>query len=829
MSVQAQAAQLQLRRSFLFGMFLVCSATAVLLSWSQLRLFPMLLTPFLAAAALYVNDDRRWFRLPVLVANLLGLAALLQLLNQFDGTNLMRLERGTDLLVQLSWIVLFMPVTARRYWWLLGLAALQTAASAVLIADAGFGGSLIFIALLMQWTLCLFTLQRAVGRNQAVRQAIQAEQMTGRADRSRRLRFWLRFLGLGGQAPAAKLAGTQAAAEMILVRHGLDTGGGRAVDISLGRLMGTFWFTSLLVAAVAFAVFPRMWMNTDELFAMTPGEMLGIGVARSGLSEAVRLGHHGRLLLSNEKALSLSIREVGSGREIPEEQYLSARQEDEIYLRGNVYSHYADGEWSLAKRATRQSVAVLRREPLRGANFELRIELEATAAGIPVCPFPAFGVAVDRGPQMQLESQTQVLRWQEDAQADTAAGSRTYRVQTEAEAYRWPPGWQHSILDPRDGAVRRWEVEYRLASQMLETWITPDIPVNHPRVNELAGNLMRNAGRRLTALQKVQLVLDHLSAEQGFEYSLDQPRIDLDNDPLTSFLFSGRKGHCDYFASGCVLLLQAMRVPARLVTGYTGCEADESGNGYVMYERNAHAWAEVWVGDHWVTIDPTPAAERQEQRDALADRSLFSSMGAALVGFWSGAINDMSPDRQRAFLEPMFDVASSMMTRLREEGLTAALREACTRINPSLGGAVATGLVAAILIAAAMLVYRGSWRRLLKWLRQGPGKTDRAGVLEQTAASRMTRIYLQFREYCQQAGIPVSGANTALQNAHAAELQLLDRLRDASLEGMPRRLAEAYHRMRFGNAIPDDSEFQQLQQDLQRFRELTLAVGPEEV
>lgn len=828
MSSQVQAARLQVRRSFLVGMFLVCSATAVLLSWSQLRLYPMVLTPLIAAVALYVNDDRRWFRLPIVVANLLGLAVLLQLLNQFDGTNLTRLERGTDLLVQLSWIVFFMPVTARRYWWLLGLAALQTAASAVLIADAGFGGSVIMVALLMQWALCLFTLQRAVGRTRHVQQALYAGKDAAKSDRGRRLRFWLRFLGLGGRSPQRRPTTARDAGESILIQHGLDTGGGSAVDMSLGRLIGTFWLTSLLVGTVAFAVFPRMWMNTDELFAMTPGEMLGIGVARSGLSEAVRLGHHGRLLLSNERALSLSIRDVGSGVQVTEQQYLSARKEDEIYLRGNVYSHYFEGEWSLSKRAIRQPVAALRRQPLPGANFELLIELAASANEIPVCPFPAFGIAVDRGPELQLEPLTQVLRWQNAGATELTGEAGKYRVRTEAELYRWPPGWQHSILDPRDGAVRRWEVQYRLASQMLETWITPDISVNHPRVNNLARNLMRNSGGRLSVLQKVQLVLDHLSPAEGFEYSLDQPRIDLDNDPLTSFLFSGRKGHCDYFASGCVLLLQAMRVPARLVTGYAGCEADESGGGYVVYERNAHAWAEVWVDDHWITVDPTPAAQRQRERDSVADRSLLSSMGAALSGFWSGAINEMSPDRQRAFLEPMFDVASSVMQRLRQEGLTAALQEARTRMNLSVRRIIVVLFSVAMLIVAGTMLYRGRWRRLREWFRSGPRRSAGHESSEQAAASRMTQIYLQFRECCEQAGIPISQANTALQNARAAELQLLDRLHAASLEGMPQRLAETYHRMRFGSVIPDDSEFQRLQQELQRFRQVTMSVVTDE-
>ena len=62
--------------------------------------------------------------------------------------------------------------------------------------------------------------------------------------------------------------------------------------------------------------------------------------------------------------------------------------------------------------------------------------------------------------------------------------------------------------------------------------------------------------------------------------------------PLTRFLLTSRSGHCEYFATATVLLLRQLGIPARYAVGYSVHET--SGSGYVVRERDAHAWCLAW-------------------------------------------------------------------------------------------------------------------------------------------------------------------------------------------------------------------------------------------
>jgi transglutaminase-like putative cysteine protease/preprotein translocase subunit SecG len=78
--------------------------------------------------------------------------------------------------------------------------------------------------------------------------------------------------------------------------------------------------------------------------------------------------------------------------------------------------------------------------------------------------------------------------------------------------------------------------------------------------------------------------------------------------PLTRFLLTSRSGHCEYFATATVLLLRELKIPARYAVGYFVHET--SGSGYVVRERDAHAWCLMWDAKNkaWQDFDTTPAA-----------------------------------------------------------------------------------------------------------------------------------------------------------------------------------------------------------------------------
>lgn len=85
---------------------------------------------------------------------------------------------------------------------------------------------------------------------------------------------------------------------------------------------------------------------------------------------------------------------------------------------------------------------------------------------------------------------------------------------------------------------------------------------------------------------------------------------------LQRFLLAERAGHCEYFATATVLLLRALDVPARYVTGYSVQEYSRLESAFVVRKRHAHAWAEAWVDGRWVEVDTTPSNWLGVEEDA---------------------------------------------------------------------------------------------------------------------------------------------------------------------------------------------------------------------
>jgi len=83
-------------------------------------------------------------------------------------------------------------------------------------------------------------------------------------------------------------------------------------------------------------------------------------------------------------------------------------------------------------------------------------------------------------------------------------------------------------------------------------------------------------------------------------------------DKVSNFLLHENAGHCEYFASAAVILLRALGVPSRYVTGYYAHESE--GSSTVVRQRDSHAWTECWIdGVGWVTVDTTPGGGRPDQ------------------------------------------------------------------------------------------------------------------------------------------------------------------------------------------------------------------------
>jgi transglutaminase-like putative cysteine protease len=78
-------------------------------------------------------------------------------------------------------------------------------------------------------------------------------------------------------------------------------------------------------------------------------------------------------------------------------------------------------------------------------------------------------------------------------------------------------------------------------------------------------------------------------------------------DPLATFLFARKKGHCEYFASAMAVMLRTLGIPSRVVTGFFGGVYNPMTGWQVVRASDAHSWVEAWMPRRgWVTFDPTP-------------------------------------------------------------------------------------------------------------------------------------------------------------------------------------------------------------------------------
>jgi hypothetical protein len=84
-------------------------------------------------------------------------------------------------------------------------------------------------------------------------------------------------------------------------------------------------------------------------------------------------------------------------------------------------------------------------------------------------------------------------------------------------------------------------------------------------------------------------------------------------EPLSSFM-ENKHGHCTLFASVTTLLFRNLGIPARMVSGYYCSELHPYTGMWVVRERDAHAWCEVWDAENecWILVETTPPSGRPD-------------------------------------------------------------------------------------------------------------------------------------------------------------------------------------------------------------------------
>lgn len=760
-----------LERVLQICMAALAALATILLGMGERNAMLPLLAVVVAASSVYFVDVRGWIRLNTSMSNLAGLAALVASLWDYrrvpqEENQLLALA---NLLIYLQCVLLYRQKTPRIYWMLALLSLLQVAVATVLNLSVWFGVLLLVYMLLAITTLMVFLIYREQQQYAGSRGELAALDAAG---------GWRsRPAGNGGRFAPRSLAAVS--------NHDVRQG--------VVRQLCRMATVTLLLTAAVFVLVPRTGGTTW-------GEQL-VGTQHVvGFSESVTLGELGEIVENPEEVLQMRFTYADTGKPY----YLS----EVPLLRGTVLTRYKEGKWSMDLKIENKDIP----SPLPGQRGLVRQEFQvarlSTSTLFAIEPF--------------FQDDDEDRRLQFDTLND-----RLYRGQSR---YSYP--LEYKLLTSGMSGGRQLPIAPCFAPPdaydrfRLLPPVDPDAPDRHRGLRQMAAEVVQRKPAtdvvgRAVALER------HLRDLGGFRYTLSPPKRDPNMDPIEDFVVTNRLGHCEYFASALTLMLRSVNIPARMCVGFKGADWNPLTGYYHVRQWHAHTWVEVylrpsqlppgtiensgtqipieqWANGGWLRLDPTPAFDGAE---LMPPTSSFPSLNQLLdyVNYlWSGYVLSMDSRRQR---EGVFDPLKQ-----GTQGIVEVLldRDLWHRTFKNLGKILQgekpddTGpwfswraaLLSFVTLTLLLFLYRGiAWlvRRLVRLARPPETNGHNLKDAEVEFYRRLEAILAQHR-------LVRLPSQTQREFALRVGDELAADPRTFNVAPIPRKIAEMFYRVRFGQA-----------------------------
>ncbi len=368
----------------------------------------------------------------------------------------------------------------------------------------------------------------------------------------------------------------------------------RAISRGLLRTTAMASLLSVLLATTLFPLLPRVRAGTF----ISKG--IGSPIAMSGFSENVELGDLGRIRLDPEVVLRVE----------PVEGRLPAPEDR--YWRGLAFDRFDGRRWAVTPSGQRslkgdaeigidlgtRRVGKLQRQRITREKLESGVLF---SPGVPAVLRGDVGrIQRDRGGSLYgLHSAGDRVDYQVAADVRTPAHLDLRRVR---------------FAVPREGGER-----------FLQ------LPALDPAITALAEQIVADARSDLARALAIE---GHL--QRSGRYTNDIPDHTREGrSPIESFLLEQTEGHCEYFASGMVVLARSVDIPARLVNGFAGGASNDIGGFLEVTQSDAHTWVELhFDGIGWVRFDPTPADLRLAGAAALRGERWWAALESAAELWW---------------------------------------------------------------------------------------------------------------------------------------------------------------------------------------------------
>jgi len=770
-----------LERTLQITLAAVLTLGTLLLGIGQANLLLPLLAAVAAGGSVWLTDITGRVRLKQNVATLAAVGTL-----AIFALDLFRLGRESqlvaiaNLLVYLQVVLLFQKKDLRIYWQLLMLSLLQVVVAAALSLSPWFGPLVLLYLFLGLLSLSLFF---------ALRESLRFEPAVANGSRN----------GTSQQAPppTPAIAGFPPVSREDLTRSGISR--------DLVRHVAAISAVTLLLATVLFFIIPRFQKSAMITHTLSSQTVIGY-------NESVELGRLGEPLQDRSSVMRVWFNDSNTGAPYP--------VAEEPLFRGAVLDTYQGNKWSYFVGTGRPLGEPRELHDVRvGESHVLeRISLEEQRESTAFSVLPAFRIdsncPVEEDPRRQqlirkmrrgrIEFTLATTGLEQGKQVDIVPASRPIGRLEKTRLLALPSGDRQGS-DP----LRRLK---QLADSAVQS-----VPVADP-------------------IQRAKALEAALAPVNGFEYSLESVPRDPKLDPVEDFVAVNKRGHCEYFASALTLMLRSQGIPARMAIGFKGGEFNSLGNYYQVRMLHAHTWVEAYIEPSqlppgfrrrsqggWLTLDPTPGSD-----DSAEGRSLsLAGRAREWMDFgdylWMNYVVGLDSRRQReAIFDPLSiggyslsDLFSRRTWTQTIPGFFKSLKEGETWRR------FAKWLVRwPLWIVLGMLLTGAGWRGR-RWIHRMSGKVWKLAPLraERSAGSKrrdalLVPFYERLEELLARHGMRRPESQTPHEFALAVGGQLSETPQRASAAWLPRRVVDAFYRVRFGKHALDKSETEAVERSL---------------
>ncbi len=291
-----------------------------------------------------------------------------------------------------------------------------------------------------------------------------------------------------------------------------------------------------------------------------------------------------------------------------------ADDEEDMYFRRRVYGDYSDSTWTLVSASSADLTDAAMQQIALRRPHEMEPRWELARITVAAIQKPLYLPIATGTTEVDAESVYTYFDLDGDSIKEQypAYTMSTYRflgIENENERFEFlkqyaedsplMPKTLEDVILPVSGDDILDEELRALAEKIILRYTS----------HETLESWLSSEDSTLEAVEAVQSFLTEtkfytMNPQMSDRYE----NYDHTKDSIYNFLFNTGEGYCVQFSSAAVLLLRAVGINARYVTGFSSRSAANDGYRYI-YDNGSHAWCEVYLDTlGWVPFEMTYAA-----------------------------------------------------------------------------------------------------------------------------------------------------------------------------------------------------------------------------